>query len=242
MKHFSCSDRAFQSLTRCALGVGLLLAAVLAAEPAGAQDSQAMSMMDRQVEGNASFPTDPAALRRIHSYGRCVAGGFGNTAFQNLPGSSKDYERLAGVARYSSCGDQPLNFPLFIVRGIVAEYAVEHPTNAEWNLRRKLRIYAVPAPAALAKAPASVRAGVTFVELGTCVARANPEGVFTLLRTDVATSEEKAALAGLTPFLGDCLPPGISMRMHPMKLRGYLAEGLYRSRVELAEQQSKARR
>ncbi|MBN8501835.1 MAG: hypothetical protein J0M19_11855 [Sphingomonadales bacterium] len=64
-------------------------------------------------------------------------------------------------------------------------------------------------------------------EMATCVADINPGGILALLKTEIGSKEEKAAVAGLGPSLGQCLAVGYKLNANRLGLRTALAEGLY---------------
>lgn len=204
------------------------------APPAVAQDVQAMSMMDADNRGNSEFPKEPDTLRRVATYGRCVAEFVPGKLLSMLPSSPEDLKLVSGVARFSSCSLGNLQFPRIVLRGMVAEYRFEHDFGAGGGPKPGhmiQKIFETPNAEKLSKLTPDVRSSVVMVDVGTCVAKANSAGVAALLSTDAATAEEKTAYAALIPAIGGCLPGGVELRMHRMLMRGYLAEGAYRAAV-----------
>ena len=219
-------------MTRCLSISVLALLACAPSAPAGAQDVQAMEMMDADNRGKSEFPKEPETLRRVSAYGRCVATVMSAGILSRLPSSAEDLRSMSGSARFSSCALGNLRFPRIALRGIVAEYWFEHDFDANGAPRPNqtiAKVYESPNAEKLAKLTPDVRSGVVMVDVGTCVAKANRAGVASLLSTDAATPEEKAAYAALVPAIGGCLPAGVQLRMHRMLMRGYIAEGAYRA-------------
>jgi hypothetical protein len=64
-------------------------------------------------------------------------------------------------------------------------------------------------------------------EMATCVAETNPAGILALLKTDMGTKAEAAAIAAISPSLGACLAAGYKLNANRLGLRTALAEALY---------------
>lgn len=64
-------------------------------------------------------------------------------------------------------------------------------------------------------------------EMATCVAATNPSGILSLLKTEIGSNAEKAAVGALAPSLGTCLAQGYKLNANRLSLRTALAEGLY---------------
>jgi hypothetical protein len=222
-------------MTRYLLAILILCGLIWGpAFPAAAQDTQAMEMMDADNRGKSEFPSQPDTLRRVATYGRCVAEFVPGKLLSMLPSSPQDLKLVSGIARFSSCSLGNLQFPRIVLRGMVAEYRFEHDFDAGGVPKAghtMQKIYESPNAEKLANLTPDIRSSVVMVDVGTCVAKANPAGVASLLSTDAATSEEKAAYAALVPAIGGCLPGGVELRMHRMLMRGYIAEGAYRAAI-----------
>jgi hypothetical protein len=63
---------------------------------------------------------------------------------------------------------------------------------------------------------------------GECVVRASPDLSWALLKTDVASKEEKAALGSLSPTLAQCLAQDRSLQFGKFTVRGSIALSYYR--------------
>jgi len=64
-------------------------------------------------------------------------------------------------------------------------------------------------------------------EMSVCVADVDPQGIATLLRTDIGSSEQKAAIGALMPAVGQCLSKTVRLKTNALGLRTSLAEALY---------------
>ena len=228
-------------MRNCALAVAagataLLLSLGFMGSGAGAQDTHAMSILDAVDDGRSAFPKDATALRRIHAYGRCVGSSEPASLLSDYPASAGDLRTLSGTARFSSCGGDNLRFPRRALRGIMAEYLFERHMDADGKLKHTpAKVFRSPTTSELERMPPEVKASIVFVEIATCVGRANLPGVRQLLATPVATPEERAAFAALVPSIGNCVPAGVDLRMHRMMFRGFLAEGAYRAAATTAD-------
>lgn len=225
-------------------GVKLLLAAVASisalalSSPAQAQDAQAEHMNDRWTNGTSEFPKKPEQLRNIHNLGACIAGyNDPSSLLTALPASSEDAQILSGTARWTNCNASRFKtkFPRRALRGAIIESFFERDFAVDGKPVRKVRnVYVAPSGKDLERLPAMVKASLTLVRVGTCVAANDPTGVRGLLATKVATSEERSAFELLKPVLARCLPEGVSLKMHKIMLRGFIAEGAYRAAAAAA--------
>lgn len=90
----------------------------------------------------------------------------------------------------------------------------------------------IPADAYIARVTgAADRESEIIRVFGECMATRHAVAVDGLLRTDVETDEESAALAALTPEMGPCLWNGQSIAFSRESLRAALADGLYRMTI-----------
>jgi len=64
-------------------------------------------------------------------------------------------------------------------------------------------------------------------EMAVCVADTNPAGIATVLRSEIATKAERAAIMALAPSFGPCLATGYKLEADMAALRASLAEALY---------------
>ena len=105
----------------------------------------------------------------------------------------------------------PLLHPPFVDRPMPAEVAAEPERVARWNAFAEAeQAYAALAP------------------IGECVVRADPAGSLGLLKTEVESDAEKAAVAALAPVLPGCVKRGEKVSMNRFNLRGTIALNLYR--------------
>lgn len=78
---------------------------------------------------------------------------------------------------------------------------------------------------------ADISSAIALRQFADCVVRADPVSSRTLIMTDVASADENAAFAELSPKLGPCLPETLELAFGKPVLRGLLAETLYRLSV-----------
>ena len=147
-----------------------------------------------------------------------------------LPNTNDEIDFVWGTSRYGevNCGPQnrrPIVGARFM-RGGAAEFLLEQ-SDGEFDQA----VFAMPNNEQLQQLSPDTRAAVIFIQIGECAARANPSGVEALLATDVGSSEERGAFAGVVPSLGACVPAGIDFALPRLLARSYLAEGAYRKNV-----------
>ncbi len=104
----------------------------------------------------------------------------------------------------------PIDHPIFAANA--AQPATYKPTGATaWpDFRDRARAYSVVSA------------------FGDCVVRAGPAKAWALLQTKVSSPAEKAALAGLAPEMGSCVPAGAKIELSPNNIRGSIALNYYR--------------
>ena len=105
----------------------------------------------------------------------------------------------------------PLQHPPFVDRPMPAEVAADPERVARWN--------------AFAEA---AQAYASLAPIGECVVRADPAGSLALLKTEVESDAEKAAVAALAPVLPGCVKKGEKVSINRFNLRGTIALNLYR--------------
>jgi hypothetical protein len=138
-----------------------------------------------------------------------------------MPGPCNNYGRVRGDTAP-------------FIRGVAAEYWL----HADFDLiagkqRHKARkIFTVPTEAERNSMSPDEKRALSFVEYGTCVARADMSNLSRLFATEVGSASETQAFNSLGPVMGQCLLPGVTIKMNSLKLRGYLAEGAYRHLAE----------
>ncbi len=64
--------------------------------------------------------------------------------------------------------------------------------------------------------------------LSECIIRKAPAPSWALLRTDAASSAEKAAFSALAPAMQECVPRGTTLKMQAFFMRGALADAYFR--------------
>jgi hypothetical protein len=130
---------------------------------------------------------------------------------------------------------------LAIIRGAAAESLVEAqfatPAAARTPPVGAKAMTRPPVPAAPAAPPAAAPGAAPAAappnpevpySLSECVAPARQDLVRALLATEPSTPEEAAAMTGLNPAYGACLPAGTQLSVNTRTFRSLLAEALYR--------------
>jgi hypothetical protein len=206
----------------------LLLGLMSLPGAATAQDVGALYMMEHDNAGREPLG-DPV---ETHAFAMCIARQLGGIEIlEKVPHSRSETNFIVSSSRYQDTGCHPRNRRLVVggrfLRGAAAEYLLEQPS-AE---RADQPIFRMPNTEEFQRLSEVSRASIVFIQIGECTARANPVGVAALLATDVSTPAERAAFAGVTQDLAGCVPAGVSLRLPPLLIRAYLAEGGYRNLV-----------
>ena len=83
----------------------------------------------------------------------------------------------------------------------------------------------------------SVKVGMGMSAVGECVVRAAPDVSTRLVRSDIASDAESAAVEALKPALSGCLTAGQTFVFSPEMLRGAVALNYYRlaNRAQVAK-------
>jgi hypothetical protein len=195
----------------------MLASAAPAEPPAGSRDAAA----------------ENAALRVMHSYSACIARARPDWAEAMIALPLMSEEQDAAVRRGQRGERNCLGYSglqlTFRPRALVGGMA-------EYLIGARYRDATLEPVARLTEeqelsGPLAARNG--YESLGLCVVRRNPGGVRDLLRTRVASGEERAAARRLAPDLGPCLPQGQQLAFDASGLRGVLAVGLYRALAAL---------
>ena len=206
------------------LRTGMAIAALaLVATPASAQAPDLETL------------TNDAAAETMHRFALCV--GMRREAagrvLVTVPGSRDEYTVMMRLIdpQPPSCeiGGDMLRFSALYLRGGIAE-AVWRADFANASRRAQkpaLAVFAVPSAdhAGLSDAQKGAVGLVVFAE---CVARADRASVSALLATRYGSRAERSLYPRLQPAMDNCLPDGMALKLTPLRLRGYLAEGAYR--------------
>jgi hypothetical protein len=205
----------------------LLLATGLSFAPATAQtgDYAAIGMQIHNGAGREPIG-DP---KQTHASAMCLAFRDGTASIlAQLPHSRRESAIVAGTFTHGNPRCYPKDGKLLIggrfLRGAAAEYLLEHQKGPPTGVP----LFKMPDPDALQGMDPNIRAPIVFIQIGECTARANPNAVTALLATEVGSPEERSAFSALVPAMGGCVPGGVSFRLPPLLVRGYLAEGAYR--------------
>jgi len=201
-----------------------------------AQDYTAMEMGSIQLPASptgAGLPNDGPTLHKLALFGRCIAEHSGRDILFRPPESQLDRRNLFmnSVApeiceRIGSFQDYA---PMFL-RGSYAERLLLNDFDLTTGKPRERleKLFPMPTDAQRAKMSEPEKAALAFVEYGTCIAKMDMPGIARLMAAEVGSDAELQAFGALGPAMGQCLAPGMTLKINRFKLRGYLAEGAYR--------------
>jgi hypothetical protein len=118
--------------------------------------------------------------------------------------------------------ERHVSFPPDILRGMLAEAALEHSRD------RLAALQPLPLQQIYQRNWYAVTGRhVSVDEMGACVADTNPAGVASLARTEPASAEENAAFGALMDNFGKCLRAGVKLQASRPALRAALSEALF---------------
>ncbi len=212
------------------MALASLLSVLVLPQSSAAQDTDAMQMLQTDL-----VPTMAADVKAVHEFSACAAQSSdvqSRLILRSLP-SSKASDTALFWTTGNSCegAQQAARFSPRSRRGAVAEYFLKRDYNlADWKQKRRpLKVYGMPTADRIASLAPNVRANVGMVEMGSCVARADPTGVSALIGSEPASPAQTKALAALSSTMAGCMPPKLELKMSSFLLRGYVAEGMYRT-------------
>ena len=179
-----------------------------------------------------------AARRTMEAFMACLVSRYTGRAIAlaAVPVDSPQYDRLARNM-YENAGDQclagggRLSFSGNLFRGglFQALYERQFRDDAPMDFSAvESTGYRQLYPADLS---AEARTALALEHFGECVARADPEGVRSLISQQAGTSTEAQAITELRPRLAACIPQDNTIRFSAAVLKGALAEGIYRLSV-----------
>lgn len=228
------------SLLSAALGV---LALAAAQTPAAAQ--RAPGAMSRETGTRlGARRTNPASEYGMR-FTRCLAGFQPREVAEwlaTMPGTpasrAAQEALLARHQQASRCvqmggievGGSELEMPENVMRGNLAQalYLARFPDGAPPAITGA-QPTTIPVEVYNARVTAAVDPESEVIRIfGDCVAAADPMRVDTLVRSDVGSPEENAAINALGPLMGPCLWNGQSIAFSGESLRAALGDGLYR--------------
>jgi len=118
--------------------------------------------------------------------------------------------------------ERQIEFPQDILRGMLAEAALQHSRDAEKALP------ALPLQQVYQRDWFVVSGRNSSVdEMAACIADTNPSGISDLLAASPLSPEERAAFAGISPSLVTCLRAGTKLTASRQALRAALADALF---------------
>ena len=209
---------------RASFTLASIIALALAAGPAAAQ----VPNIDRL--------TNDAAAQVMHRFALCV--GMRREAagrvLATLPGSREEsalVERLIDpMPPTCEVGGLLLEFSPRYLRGGIAE-AVWRADFADPSRPRKkspLAVFPVPSADRASGLDEAQKGIIGLVVFAECTARTDRASVAALLAARYGSSAELGAYQSLQSAMENCLPDGMELKLTPLRLRGYLAEGAYR--------------
>jgi hypothetical protein len=142
-----------------------------------------------------------------------------------LDESNADLSGLSG--RAASCAGPLARVPAMLVRGALAQAMFMRDFGSFRDQSDRERAFIN------LNLPIRTTLGNTrMLELyrwGDCVVRNDSAGTELLLRTEVASPDEAAAVAGLQDYMAACMPTGVQLQMRLWELRSILAQSAYQT-------------
>jgi len=183
------------------------------------------------------------AIQAMYLYGSCVVDLSPSRTRRVLslaPGSKEEQALLRSVTD-DRCinghgGSQYLFFEPEMLRGAIAE-AILH-LDEERGTKAKMTDAPAPfaplSPKDLEGLSPEGRSTLLVLDVAQCLAASDAQDVSALLEADPTSQEEGQAFAKLVPHLGPCIPNGKQVTLAKPRLRGALAEAVYRSAFVMA--------
>ena len=169
-------------------------------------------------QAEAPPTNDPVALAKMHDVAQCVVADKRKTVAKLLRDDwwTVSYvERLRDNARSKGCLDRGvLRFNRMVFAGALAEQMLE---SGSVNIATIASAEGAPVTA---RSPSEVMA--------LCTVKAEPAKVSAMLGTTPGSAEERAAMRGLAPTLGDCLAEGAQATLNAAGTRSVLALAAWR--------------
>ena len=184
----------------------------------------ALTLMVTLAQAQPAAPrSSPEALRTVQSFGTCIADASTAKASATLasdfrtPGYRRAMDQLVEANRLcaASRGWSRMRASRLLLAGAIAERLIERDGNA---VNRELA-RAAALPAASTYSPTDSAA--------MCVVRSVPDEVGKLFASDIATAQEDAAAAAITPVMARCLNSPVAITNDG--LRAMLATAAFRS-------------
>jgi len=169
---------------------------------------------------------DPASAEDravLHGFAQCVASRRARQARAVLAGDLRDEAteralRQVAIDERTCLMGGRLNFPSLLFAGGMAEVLLRGDA-PRGTLAGRVALDP-------ARPPLQARDDMELMSL--CVVRAVPAGVEALLSTSVGSAEENAAIAAVSPNVGECLTEGVNARVNRAGLRAMLTLAAYR--------------
>ncbi|HEX8215024.1 MAG TPA: hypothetical protein VF582_06080 [Allosphingosinicella sp.] len=208
--------------------------------PAWAQSRPRPSAPAPPTYMGLSRDDEQTAQRTMNKYAGCLLRTFRKRALAYLRLPPASLESIAAARKLATgwcLREGALGFRFPLLRGGLYEALYEE----QFKRAGPAGLPAVPPidytggnPAPLSDETA---VAIALVQFADCVARANPTASRALILSKVASDEERAAFASLTPHLGGCLVSGTQLKFSRPMLRGFVAEALYRLSAAAARPQ-----
>ncbi|MES2443679.1 MAG: hypothetical protein V4574_12680 [Pseudomonadota bacterium] len=165
----------------------------------------------------AAQSVSTSTYKKVLEFAGCVVDANGDGAravLATVPGSFEAATAISRLVAGSTCGDRK-DKPE-VMRGAIAEriYLIVYPD-------KPAEVTGTPAPFVGSGDPKLGNYDVTR-----CAAQRDPVGADMLVRSELRSDAEKAAVKRIIPVIGACTPAGAQIGFDREKMRGLIAEGL----------------
>ena len=140
-----------------------------------------------------------------------------------LDGDAADFSPLRGAA--ADCARPAEGAPVMMVRGAVAQalfFRDFHRFGREPQLETVMANLNLPI-----ESPTEGDAALELYRWSDCVVRNDTVGTERLLRSQIDSEEETAAVEGLRNFMSACIPAGAQLRVRSSEVRSLFAQSAY---------------
>ncbi|HYI39367.1 MAG TPA: hypothetical protein VE053_03510 [Allosphingosinicella sp.] len=218
----------FCLLLSLALSVWVLTPAPLRAQASGSMETGSL-IANRPAGGYGTSSNEARLISRKFAECSIRRGRLSAQRYLAAPIGSSEQARLQRQVLVDDClGAGRLSLPHEVIRGALFEqlYLLEYKAPPAVDLKAVAAIDYTAGYSAPVSGPAIN--GIALAQFGDCVARADAESARSLLTNLPDSKGESAAVQGLMPRLGACIPKGRKISFSRSVLRASVAEGLYR--------------
>jgi hypothetical protein len=216
----------------------MLLAAVTCAiSPASAQLTGTRLDRNAGAVGSVSNTNRDSAISAANQFGQCIARreAKGVRAALGLPFASPEQKKALDryIEQFDGCLGASNAFDIMVTTPtLLAGSASEYYLNTIYK-KTELGFLQSLDDVLIAKTPFAPRNG--YEDLALCIVRRDPQAVRALVKTLPISKLEAEAISKLVPFVGPCVPQGMTMKLGRPSLRALVAYGLYRAVSSAAE-------